>query len=167
MKWMRTGRKAIYRSKTIPIPCPDEGVYNSYPDLTQFLEYCQPSAYIWAHRSMYEGTRFILSSFLYHNLVHWNVIDKKQWTSHSYPRVKDDLLLDSEMLVTEYPYEESVKDNIHYFKLPYTTLQKILEQKKEAGELEEYARRHPDVMELYEHMNEDSNDIIVRFHEKQ
>lgn len=42
-----------------------------------------------------------------------------------------------------------------------------MEQKEANGELDAYAKAHPDVMALYETMNEDTNDLIVVFHEKQ
>ncbi len=56
---------------------------------------------------------------------------------------------------------------MRYFRLPYDLLQKVMEQKEANGELDAYAKAHPDVMALYETMNEDTNDLIVVFHEKQ
>ncbi|HJA84644.1 MAG TPA: hypothetical protein H9950_00330, partial [Candidatus Bacteroides avicola] len=80
---------------------------------------------------------------------------------------KDNVLLDTEMSLADYLYQESVQGDVRYFRLSYDLLQRVMEQKKANGELDAYARKHPDVMELYKTMNEDSNDLIVVFHEKQ
>jgi len=161
------GLKGYVSFKDNSYTMPDDGVYNSYPTLTEFLDYCKSSPYIWAHRSIYEGEHFILSSFMYNNTYHWNVIDKREWTSHSYTKIKDNVLLDTEMSLADYLYQESVQGDVRYFRLSYDLLQRVMEQKKANGELDAYARKHPDVMELYKTMNEDSNDLIVVFHEKQ
>ena len=147
---------------------PNDGVYNAYPSLTEFLDYCKASSYIWAHRNITESKSFILSDFMSGNEdYHWNVIDKRAWTSRSYTKIKDDMLLDTEMPLREYMYQIGVQQDVRYFCLPYDLLQKVMEQKEANGELDAYARKHPDVMELYKTMNEDSNDLIVVFHEKQ
>ena len=147
---------------------PNDWVYNAYPSLTEFLDYCKASSYIWAHRNITESKSFILSDFMSGNEdYHWNVIDKRAWTSRSYTKIKDDMLLDTEMPLREYMYQIGVQQDVRYFRLPYDLLQKVMEQKEANGELDAYARKHPDVMELYKTMNEDSNDLIVVFHEKQ
>ena len=103
-----------------------------------------------------------------HNMtLYWNVIDKRAWTSRSYTKIKDDVLLDAEMPLREYMYQKGVQEDVRYFRLPYDLLQKVMEQKEANGELDAYAKAHPDVMALYETMNEDTNDLIVVFHEKQ
>ena len=148
---------------------PNEELYgSSYPTVNGFSEYCQQSGYVWFHSSLFEGGHFILSSFMCHNMtLYWNVIDKRAWTSRSYTKIKDDVLLDAEMPLREYMYQKGVQEDVRYFRLPYDLLQKVMEQKEANGELDAYAKAHPDVMALYETMNEDTNDLIVVFHEKQ
>lgn len=147
---------------------PDGELFSDYPSVMEFIDHCEQSSYIWVHRDIHESRRFILSEFMYRDgIFHWNVIDKDRWTSRSYTRIKDDILLDVEKPLLEYMYQKGVQEDVRYFRLPYDLLQKVMEQKEANGELDAYARKHPDVMELYKTMNEDSNDLIVVFHEKQ
>lgn len=162
------GPKGYISFKDNQYTMPDDELYGNYHSLDEFLEHCNETSYVWAHRCVLEGNRFIWSNFMAGGEVyHWNLIDKRQWTSHSYTRIKDDVLLDMEVPFQKYLYQKGIQGDETYFVLPYVKLRDAMEQKKANGKLDAYARKHPDVMELYKTMNEDTNDLIVVFHEKQ
>lgn len=145
---------------------PDSDLFGSYT-FDSFISFCEESPYIWAHRDMYEGTRFITSNFMFRNGCYWNVIDKKEKTSHSYLSVEDDLLLDTELPAKDYMYQANVQDSMRYFALPYDLLDSVVRQKKEKESIGKYTLNHPRLMQIYEGMDEGSNDLIIRFYEKQ
>ena len=145
---------------------PDNILYNSYASLMEFVDVCDYSPYIWEHRNLREGPHFITAYYTYNKKFHWNVIDKQKKESHSYSNINDDVLLHEEMPIKEYMYHSNIQGNIRYFSLSYDMLHKVMEKKKANGTLEEFAKRHKKIMQIYEHMSEDTNDIIVMFHEK-
>ena len=144
---------------------PDDKLYASY-DFMSFYKYATDCPYVWSHRLLYEGPHFITSAFLFKDDFYWNLIDKQNWTSSSYTHVYDDVLLDTEMSCEDYMFQTNIQGDVRYFTLSYGLLSEVMEEKKEKGELEAYAQKHPDLIRTYEQMSEDTNDIIVMFHEK-
>lgn len=146
---------------------PDKVLFASYPSVVEFVQYCHGVSYVWSFRQVREGPRFVMADFWSGERYYWNVIDKSLHGSQAYARVKDDVLLETEVPVIEYMMQKNIQGRTRYFSLSYDFLRKVMEEKKESGELEAYARRHPDLMEIYNNMNEDSNEVIVMFYEKE
>ena len=140
-------------------------LYGAFQTFDEFMNYCFDNYYIWADRDFFEGEHFIMGNYQSGKTFYGCLIDKQQKTSCSFQHVKDDVLLDAELPVIKY-YPKNVQGDVFYYAVPYEQLHEVMEAKKEKGELEEYAKRHPDVMQLYERMDEDSNGFIVAFHEK-
>ena len=144
---------------------PDNVLYDSYPSLVDFVIFCQGASYVWAYRSLREGSRFITATYQVGKDYYWHVMDKKEQLSHSYARIEDDVLLEAEISLKDYMFQTNIQEDMRIFSLPYDLLDGVM-QKKDSGQLVAFAHKNPKLMNIYQHMNEDSNEIIVMFHEK-
>lgn len=142
---------------------PNNCLYGSYT-FDSFIQFCKESPYVWAHRDMYEGNHFMISNYIYKNNFYWNVIDKKKNISNSYLAINDDVLLDGIFSTEDYLYQTNCQDSIYYFTLSYSSLDEIMQHKVEG---DEFLEKHHELQQIYKNMDEDTNDIIIKFYEKQ
>lgn len=143
---------------------PDNELYDNYT-FESFMNYCMECPYIWAHRDLYEGPHYILSNYMYKNKYYWNVIDKQKKLSNSYRMIADDVFLEEVICTDDYPFHVNVQDSVRFFILSYTQLVEILENKTTES-LSDYLERHAILKIIYENLNEDCNDLIIKLYEK-
>ena len=55
------------------------------------------------------------STYMYKKELLWNIIDKSDYSVHSYKWVYDDLILNEVVPVEDYLYRANVQENIHYY----------------------------------------------------
>lgn len=136
----------------------DELYMDSYTFET-FIEACRSSKYIWGHCNLYEGKRFISSTYNYNNDLYWNLVDKLTNSSKSYKWVNDDLIFNEISLVEDYLFRINVQNDCHYFALSYYDLDRMIQKMDK----EKISSR---LMRLYKRMDDGSNDLVICFHEK-
>lgn len=139
---------------------PEDELYQDSYTFETFIETCENSNYIWGHRNLYEGNRFISSSYNYRNDMYWNLIDKFSNNSHSYKWVRDDLILNETSLVEEYLSMTNVQGDCHYFTLSYYNLDRLMQQEDAGKDI------MPNIAHLYKTMDDGSNDLVVCLYEK-
>lgn len=102
---------------------------------------------------------------MYKNKYYWNVIDKQKKLSNSYRVIADDVFLEEIICTDDYPFHVNVQDSVRFFILSYTQLVETLENKTTES-LSDYLERHAILKIIYENLNEDCNDLIIKLYEK-
>lgn len=145
---------------------PDNELYGRYT-FDSFIDFCMQSPYIWAHRGVMEGSRFIFSNYTCREKYYWNVIDKKKGTSKSFLNIDDDVLLKEEMIAENYLYQTNKQDSVQYFTISYDQLSDVMEKKKKDGSFDSFSVNHTKLVKIYEEASMDTNDLIIMLYEKE
>lgn len=141
---------------------PEKELYNEDHTFQSFIDVCENSPFIWAHRNLFEGERFVSSTYMYKKELFWNIIDKSDYSVHSYKWVYDDLILNEVVPVEDYLYRANVQENIHYYTLSFYDFDRIMQLKKKCKK----SVGEKWMVKLDDMLDENSNDIIVCFYEK-
>ena len=141
---------------------PEKELYNEDHTFQSFIDVCENSPFIWAHRNLFEGERFVSSTYMYKKELFWNIIDKSDYSVHSYKWVYDDLILNEVVPVEDYLYRANVQENIHYYTLSFYDFDRIMQLKKKCKK----SVGEKCMVKLDDMLDENSNDIIVCFYEK-
>ena len=102
------------------------------------------------------------STYMYKKELFWNIIDKSDYSVHSYKWVYDDLILNEVVPVEDYLYRANVQENIHYYTLSFYDFDRIMQLKKKCQK----SVGEKWMVKLDDMLDENSNDIIVCFYEK-
>ncbi len=141
---------------------PEKELYNEDHTFQSFIDVCENSPFIWAYRNLFEGERFVSSTYMYKKELFWNIIDKSDYSVHSYKWVYDDLILNEVVPVEDYLYRANVQENIHYYTLSFYDFDRIMQLKKKCKK----SVGEKWMVKLDDMLDENSNDIIVCFYEK-
>lgn len=160
----KEGLKGYIAFKDNKYVMPDKELYGNYT-FDSFIDFCMRSPYIWTHRAMYEGPRFVMSNYMYKDEYYWNVIDKNKHLSQSYHEIEDDLLFEGRFLIEDYLYQTNIQGSARFFTLAYDDLETMLQSKSKDG-MDAYWIKHKQLWEVYKSGNEDTNDLIIVFYEK-
>ena len=144
---------------------PNDELYDNYT-FDSFIDFCMHSPYIWAHRGVLEGARFILSNYTYREKFYWNMIDKKIGESKSYSMIDDDVFLDEPLSAENYLSYANIQDSIYYFTISYDELAEVMEKKKNDGTFTSFTKKHQKLADIYEQATIDTNDLILMFYER-
>ena len=145
---------------------PDDELYGRYT-FDSFIDLCMGSPYVWAHRGVMEGERFIFSNYTYRKKYYWNIIDKQEKISKSFLKIDDDILLEEETLAEDYLLQTNKQDSVQYFTISYDQLTDVMEKKKKNGSFDSFSKNHPVLVKMYEHSSIDTNDLIIMLYEKE
>ena len=145
---------------------PDNELYGRYT-FDSFIDFCMRSPYVWAHRGVMEGSRFIFSNYTYREKYYWNVIDKKKGKSKSFLKIDDDIFLEEKMLAEDYPFQTNKQDSVQYFTISYDQLADVMEKKRKNGSFDSFSKSHPEVVKIYEKSSIDTNDLIIMLYEEE
>lgn len=131
---------------------------HSYKNLSDFVNTCKTSPYIWAHINVFAYRNYIFSTYMYQDKVHDNIMNLETDSSDSYTELRDDLIWDIKTSqLRSIFYLVSTTDSNAIYTVEPLQLKELIEQQAHTGEDKAIKTNREKVLAL----PDDANPIIL------
>ena len=131
---------------------------HSYKNLSDFVNTCKTSPYIWAHINVFAYRNYIFSTYMYQDKVHDNIMNLETDSSDSYTELRDDLIWDIKTSqLRSIFYLVSTTDSNAIYTVEPLQLKELIEQQAYTGEDKSIKTNREKVLAL----PDDANPIIL------
>lgn len=118
-----------------------------------------------------ENSTYVMGKYLLDETYYFFFYDKRSGTTHNLKtRMEDSVLFERSVNVDgDWRPGYQVSDDYMYFYFTPTKFAKLVEGVREKlgdGEWEAYRQRHPDLMEMYDGLSDESSTVVIGYHFK-